>query len=95
MLFSYGPLLTVAIIITLSGFRKGYGCQDILIRMTEDWRNALDNNQAVGIVAIDLSKAFDCMSHGLLITKLSAYGFSMDACKMIKSYLVARLQQSK
>ena len=63
--------------------------------MTEDWRNALDNNQAVGIVAIDLSKAFDCMSHGLLITKLSAYGFSMDACKMIKSYLVARLQRVK
>jgi len=43
----------------LTGFRTGYGCQD--------------NNQAVGIVAIDLSKAFDCMSHGLLITKLSAY----------------------
>ena len=35
------------------------------------------------------------MSHGLLITKLSAYGSSMDACKIIKSYLVARLQRVK
>ena len=79
----------------LSGFRKGYGCQDILVRMTEDWRNTLDNDQKIGIVAIDLSKAFDCMSHGLLITKLHAYGFSMNACEMIKSYLIERLQRVK
>ena len=74
----------------LSGFRKGYGCQDVLIRMTEDWRQALDKSQIVGTIAIDLSKAFDCMPHGLLIAKLNAYGFSYNACKMIKSYLVDR-----
>ena len=79
----------------LSGFRKGFGCQDILIRMTEDWRKSLDIGESVGIVAIDLSKAFDCMSHGLLIAKSDAYGFSMQACKILKSYLVDRLQRVK
>ena len=42
----------------LSGFRKGHGCHDILIRLVEDWRQALDNGNTVGVVAIDLSKAF-------------------------------------
>ena len=77
------------------GFRKGYGCQDILIRMTEDWRKALDNGQIIGTVAIDLSKAFDCMPHGLLIAKLKVYGFTENACKLLKSYLVNRKQRVK
>ena len=63
--------------------------------MTEDWRKALDNGQTVGAVAIDLSKAFDCMPHGLLIAKLKAYGFSDNACSFIKSYLVDRKQRVK
>ena len=79
----------------LSGFRKGHGCQDVLIRLSEDCRKALDDGQSVGIVAIDLSKAFDCMPHGLLLAKLKAYGFSQNACQLLKSYLVNRLQRVK
>ena len=79
----------------LSGFRKGYGCHDILTRMTEDWREALDKGSTVGIIAIDLSKAFDCMPHGLLLAKLRAYGFSVNSCDFIKSYLTDRMQRVK
>ena len=79
----------------LSGFRKRHGCHDILIRLTEDWRMALDNGDTIGVVAIDLSKAFDCMPHGLLIAKMHAYGFSTDVCKLLKSYLVDRKQRVK
>ena len=79
----------------LSGFRKGYGCQDILLRMVEDWKHALDNKLNVGIVAIDLSKAFDCISHGLILAKLHAYGFDINACKFLQSYLVDRSQRVK
>ena len=79
----------------LSGFRKGHSCQDVLVRMTEDWREHLDKGSNIGVVAIDLSKAFDCMPHGLLLAKLSAYGFDNDACKLMKSYVMERKQRVK
>ena len=42
-----------------------------------------------------LSKAFDCIRHGLLITKLHAYGFSHEALSFIKDYLTNRQQRGK
>ena len=42
---------------------------------------------------MDLSKAFDCLNHELLIAKLSAYGFSKSALWLIHSYLNERKQR--
>ena len=44
---------------------------------------------------VDLSKAFDTLNHGLLIAKLSAYGFEHDALKFIYSYLTNRWHRTK
>ena len=44
---------------------------------------------------MDLSKAFDCLPHGLLIAKLKAYGLSEEAVKLLDSYLNDRSQQIK
>ena len=44
---------------------------------------------------MDLSKAFDCLNHELLIAKLSAYGFSRSALKLIHCYLNERQQRVK
>ena len=44
---------------------------------------------------MDLSKAFDCLSHWLLIAKLKAYGLSEEAVKLLDSYLNDRSQQIK
>ena len=79
----------------LSAYRKGYSCQHVILRLTELWRNALDNNKYVGTVAMDLSKAFDCMPHGLLLAKLHAYGVSSRACLFLSNYLENRMQRVK
>ena len=67
----------------VSGFRKKHSCQHVLLKMTEDWRKALDKNEFTAAIAMDLSKAFDCLPHGLLIAKLRAYGLSVSACTLI------------
>jgi hypothetical protein len=44
---------------------------------------------------MDLSKAFDCLSHNLLMLKLEAYGLSENSLKLLKSYLENRRQGIK
>ena len=43
----------------------------------------------------DLSKAFDCLPYRLLICKLRAYGLSVNACEILKSYFCERKQRVK
>ena len=79
----------------LCGFRKGYNTQHCLLFMLEKIKHALDNGLHAGMLLTDLSKAFDCLSHDLLIAKLNAYGFSRDALKLINDYLSGRKQRTK
>ena len=44
---------------------------------------------------MDLSKVYDCFLHGLLLVKLSAYGFDESAIALIASYLSDRQQHVK
>jgi hypothetical protein len=44
---------------------------------------------------MDLSKAFDCLPHNILLDKLSAYGVSSQSVSLLKSYLSNRKQQIK
>ena len=46
--------------------------------MTEDWRNSIDNKEAVAAVAVDFSKAFDAINNRLLLAKLKAYGLILS-----------------
>ena len=46
-------------------------------------------------ILTDLSKAFGCLSHDLLIAKLEAYGFDKSALKLIHDYLKNRMQRTK
>ena len=71
----------------LFGYRKGHGAQHCLIVMIEMWRKALDERKVAGAILTDLSKAFDCLSHDLLLAKLEAYGFDKLALRLIYDYL--------
>ena len=66
---------------------KNVSSQNVLLRLIEQWKECLDNNKLVGAVLMDLSKAFDCLPHDLLIAKLEAYGFDRNTLKLFHSYL--------
>ena len=77
------------------GFRKGYNRQQCLLTMIKKWRSAVDNKKTFGALLTDLSKAYDCLSHELLLAKLQAYGFSISALRLAYSYLKNRKQRTK
>ena len=79
----------------LCGFREGYSTQHALLRLIEDLKKNLDNKKSAGTVLMDLSKAFDCLPHKLLLAKLKTYGFSDNSVKFMLSYLKERIQRVK
>lgn len=77
------------------GFRKGHNCESCLIRMTEDWRSDLDVSKSVGVVALDLSKAFDSLHPSGIISSLQSAGVSDRSIGWFRSYLLRRQQLVK
>ena len=77
------------------GFRKGFGAQNCLLFMIETIQNTRDNDGVFAAVMTDLSEAFVCISHELLITKLNEYGFDDTSLKVIISYLKNHTQTTK
>ena len=61
--------------------------------MLEKWKYILDKDFHIGVVYMDLSKAFDVFNHNLLLAKFDAYGFNISATSYIHSYLSNRLQR--
>ena len=79
----------------LCGFRKGHSTQHCWLFMLESVKNALDKGLCTGILLTDLSKAFDCISHDLLLAKLHVYGFSKQSLHLVSNYLCDRIQRTK
>ena len=77
----------------LCGFRRGYSTQHAQLKLVEDCRKALDKKGCAGAVMMDLSKAFDCLHHELLLAKLHTYGFSRAPLDLIHNYLTNRKQR--
>ena len=77
------------------GFRKGHSTEHCLLVMIEKWKKCLDEKGVCAALLTDLSKAFDCLPHNLLLAKLHAYGVDKPALKYIKDYLHHRKQKVK
>ena len=76
-------------------FRKGFNTQNALLSMVVKMLLARDKKEVCGAILTNLSKAFDCISHDLLIAKLNAYGFDKNALNVIHNYLFGRSQKTK
>ena len=61
----------------------------------KNWQTSLDKNGYVGTLLMDLSKAYDCLPHDLILAKLEAYGFGKKSLRLIHSYLTKRKQRVK
>ena len=51
--------------------------------MLERWNLSKDKGDSFEALLTDISKAFDCLLHELLIARLAAYGFSRSALKLM------------
>ena len=69
--------------------------QHFILAMTEKVKEVRDSNKVCVVVLTDLSKAFDCLLHDLLIAKLHAFGFDLKSLKVIHAYLNDRIQVTK
>ena len=87
-------LVSVIFSLNINGI-QGYSAQHCLLAMTEKMKVARDSNKVCVVVLTDLSKAFDCLLHDLLIAKLHAFGFDLKSLKVIHAYLNDRIQVTK
>ena len=69
---------------------RSYSSNHVLLKLIEEWKKSLDDKNIIGTVLMDLSKAFDCISHDLLAAKLYDYGLSIDAITFIYSHMKRR-----
>ncbi|KAK4821712.1 hypothetical protein QYF61_027784 [Mycteria americana] len=75
------------------GFRKGRSCLTNLISFYDKVTRLVDEGKAVDVVYLDFSKAFDTVSHSILLEKLAAHG--LDGCTLcwVKNWLDGRAQR--
>ena len=70
-----------------SGFRPGFSTSSALLNITEDWVKSIDDGEYIGLVMLDLRKAFDTVNHNIIIDKLPNFGMNDHVIKWFRSYL--------
>ena len=74
------------------GFSKDFSTNYTILTLLESIQNALDDRQFACRIIIDLEKAFDTISHDILLEKLNHYGVRGIANDWFRSYLSDRTQ---
>ncbi|KAK4826984.1 hypothetical protein QYF61_013084 [Mycteria americana] len=75
------------------GFRKGRSCLTNLISFYDKVTRLVDEGKAVDVVYLDFSKAFDTVSHSILLEKLAAHGLDGCTLRWVKNWLDGRAQR--
>ena len=77
------------------GFRKKHSCEHAVTELLGKITKGLEKNKHTIAVFIDLSKAFDTISHDILFEKMERYGIRGTALNWYKSYLQNRTMHVK
>ena len=75
------------------GFRKNYSAELQLIKTTHDIALNLNAKSQTDVILLDFSKAFDKVSHQLLLSKLQYYGVAGQLLGWISSFLSGHTQR--
>ena len=75
------------------GFRKGISIENAIFTVTNNVLTELNQRHQVGGIFCDLTKAFDCVNHNILLHKLYYYGIRGKGHCWLKSYLENRKQK--
>ena len=75
------------------GFRKDVHIEDAVFFLLNNIITLLDQRQHVGGIFCDLTKAFDCVNHNILLNKLHYYSIRGICFSWFKSYLENRRQR--
>ena len=77
------------------GFRSNHSCEHAVSELISNILRGLENSQHTIAIYLDLSKAFDTISHNVLMDKLSRYGIRGKANDWFKHYLRNRKMWTK
>jgi hypothetical protein len=69
------------------GFRTGFRTNDVLYKLTTEILNSMNSKLAVGGIFCELEMAFNCVDHGILLSKLKFYGINGKDLVLYQSYL--------
>ena len=76
------------------GFRANRSMGSAIFQYLRDLYTGLDNNLVTGSIYIDYKKAFDTISHDILLRKLEMYGFSKSSVEWFHNYPSSRSQRT-
>ena len=76
------------------GFCANKSTGSAIFQYVRELFTAYDNNLVTGTVYIDYKKAFDTISHEILLKKLKLYGFSMSTVTCFRHCLLSRAQST-
>ena len=75
------------------GFRAGSSTQEALLTIINDWHQLLSSNRQIGVVFLDVKKAFDSVPHSQILDSLAKFGISGPLLSWFSNYLSGRLQR--
>lgn len=78
-----------------SGYRKYHSCESALQSVLDDWKLSTSEGKMIGVVFLDLKRAFETVDRKRLLVKLDQYGMKGKVLEWFRTYLNNRFQQVK